>query len=178
MSLPRPVSIFDDDFDKLASKAADTDFYMSAPPGETYRQGQLLGIVVKGQHVHTGRNDPHVLAVRQLLKMADANAREPRMTPDSASAAMSFQVQVAGDQYTYPYLYTLTTIPFDDGGGGVWTSMQGFRTFHDIKITRTINQASAGWFESPVLPIMVGAWGTVNIDPDSSGGLQKPRGYA
>ena len=88
--LPRPVSIFDDEFDKIASKAANTDFYMSAPPGETYRQGQLLGIVVKSQHVHTGRNDPHVLAVRQLLKMADANAREPRMTPESASAAMSF----------------------------------------------------------------------------------------
>lgn len=170
-TLPRPPSIFDDNFDALASKPASTDFYMQAPPGEKYRSGQLLGIVVNGQHVHTGRGDPHVAVVRQLLALADADARNPASAFPNPAQPRSYQAQVAAGQYTYPYLYTLTSTPEQQAG-----VMQGMRPSHTFTITRTINQASSGWYESPVLPIMVGRWGNVNIDPDG-GGIRKPPGY-
>lgn len=147
---------------------APTDFYMSAPPGEKYAPGRLLGIVVNGQHVHTGRSDPHVMAVRQLLTMVDADARNPA----NPGQPQTYAVRVAQGQYTYPYLYELFTTPEQQAGVA---PMQGYRPSLSISITRRINEYQAGG-GSEVLPIMVGSWGNVNIDPDG-GGIRKPPGY-
>ena len=110
--------------------------------------------------------------VRQLLSLADRDARDPGSAFPNPAQPRRYQAQVPTGQYTYPYLYTLTTTPEQQAG-----MMQGLRPSHSFTITRTINQASAGMFESPVLPIMVGSWGNVNIDPDG-GGIRKPPGYS
>lgn len=158
----------------VPKNAADTEFYMSAPPGEKYVPGQLLGIVINGQHVHTGRADPHVLTVRSLLKQADAASRDPNAQFNrDARGQITIDAQVAEGQYTYRYLYTLIMVPEMAAAG---MQMQGFRMPYRIRIIRRISQYQATGSESEVYPLMVGNWGNVVIDPDG-GGVRMPPGY-
>jgi hypothetical protein len=158
----------------VPKSTADTEFYMSAPPGEKYVPGQLLGIVINNQHVHTGRTDPHVLAVRNLLKQADEAARNPNAQfKRDATGQITLDAQVAGGQYTHRYLYTLIMVPEMAAAG---MQVQGFRMPYHIRVIRRIGQYQAPGSESEVYPLMVGNWGNVVIDPDG-GGVKMPPGY-
>ena len=129
-TLPRPPSILDSDFpmqptDGDTPSPADVGFAMTFQ--EPVEEGKLLGIVAAGRLAYTGRNDPHVLVVRELLRAAkrDALAGNLQKVPLSYNRG-----PVEGWAYTLNMRWQTHPVYAPDA----WS--QGARSSYDIEIQR------------------------------------------